>query len=268
MQIEQPTLPEVPQNLKHLEHIEINTSLSNKFDIFNANEATLKSSPVRTFYGERPKKRNTLIISQSLDRAVCDNLSVNDAYQPLIIGPSSNANEFWPEHEIKNFDTQNLGTIYKRQRLVYADANIVFKIYYYINKLNRNSFYSNNHSTNSLKVMADDETIDIDTDSLEISLLQTSCEPIDSKTTTLDSLSSVSEKSTMKSGSELPDDSSDSLQPFSIQPSVRPLLVRQSMSKNCESPETSSPDFSSNPSSGSIPKRQRTYSSSSSTSSK
>ena len=137
-----------------------------------------------------------------------------------------------------------------------------------INQPNRNYFYSNIHSTYSLKVMADEETIDIDTDSLEISLLQTSCEPIDSKTTTLDSLSSVSEKSTMKSGSELPDDSSDSLQPFSIQPSVRPLLVRQSMSKNCESPETSSPDFSSNPSSGSIPKRQRTYSSSSSTSSK
>ena len=116
MQIEQPTLPEVPQNLKNLEPIERNTSLSNKFDIFNANEATIKSSPIQTVYEEKPKKKNTLRFSQSLDRAVCDNLSVNGTYQPLIISPSSNANEFWPEHEIKSFDTQNLGTIYKRER--------------------------------------------------------------------------------------------------------------------------------------------------------
>ena len=74
-----------------------------------------------------------MIIRQSLDRAVCDNLSVNDAYQPLIIGPSSN--EFWPEHEIKNFDTQNLGTIYKRERLVYENANNVFKIYYNLTEI-------------------------------------------------------------------------------------------------------------------------------------
>ena len=69
-------------------------------------EATIKSSPIQTLYEENPKKKNTLRISQSLDRAVCDNLSVNGAYQPLIIGPSLNANEFWPEHEIKSFDTQ------------------------------------------------------------------------------------------------------------------------------------------------------------------
>ena len=128
MQIEQPTLPEVPQNLKDLQPIERNTILSDKFDIFNANEATIKSSSIQTCYEEKPKKKNTSRISQSLDRAVCDNLSVNGAYQPLIIGPTSNANEFWPEHEIKFFDTQNLGTIYKRERLVYEDPNMVFKI--------------------------------------------------------------------------------------------------------------------------------------------
>ena len=116
MQIEQPTLPEVPRNLKHLEPIQRNTSLSNTFDIFNANEAIPKSSPIQTFDEEGPKKKNTLKISQSLDKAVCDNLSVNGAYEPLNIGPSSNANEFWPEQEIKVFDTQNLGTVYKRQR--------------------------------------------------------------------------------------------------------------------------------------------------------
>ena len=128
MQIEQPTLPEVPQNLKHLQPIERNTSLSDKFDIFNANEATIKSSPIQTFYEEKPKKKNTLRISQSLDRAVCDNLSVNGTYQPLIISPSSNANDFWPEHGVKSFDTQNLGAIYKRERLVNEDTNKVFKI--------------------------------------------------------------------------------------------------------------------------------------------
>ena len=128
MQIEQPTLPEVPQNLKNLEPIERNTSLSNKFDIFNANEATIKSSPIQTVYEEKPKKKNTLRFSQSLDRAVCDNLSVNGTYQPLIISPSSNANDFWPEHGVKSFDTQNLGAIYKRERLVYEDTNKVFKI--------------------------------------------------------------------------------------------------------------------------------------------
>ena len=128
MQIEQPTLPEVPQNLKHLEPIERNTSLSNKFDIFNANEATIKSSPIQTVYEEKPKKKNTLRFSQSLDRAVCDNLSVNGTYQPLIISPSSNANDFWPEHGVKSFDTQNLGAIDERERLVYEDTNKVFKI--------------------------------------------------------------------------------------------------------------------------------------------
>ena len=116
MQIEQPTLPEVPRNSKHLEPIQRNTSLSNTFDIFNANEAILKSSPIQTFDEEGPKKKNTLKISQSLDRAVCDNLSVNGGHKPLIIGPSSNANEFWPDYEIKVFDSQNLGTIDKRER--------------------------------------------------------------------------------------------------------------------------------------------------------
>ena len=61
-------------------------------------------------------------------------------------------------------------------------------------------------------------------------------------------------------------DVSDNLRPVSTQSAIRPSLVRQAKSKYSESSETS-PDFSSNPSSGSIPKRQRTYSSSSSSTS-
>ena len=114
--------------------------------------------------------------------------------------------------------------------------------------------------------MADEETIEIDSDSLEIALLQTSCNPLDSNTTTLQSLSPLSEKSATAGSAAVSIDVSDNLRPVSTQSAVRPSLVRQAKSKYSESSETS-PDFSSNPSSGSIPKRQRTYSSSSSSTS-
>ena len=113
--------------------------------------------------------------------------------------------------------------------------------------------------------MAEEEIIEIDADSLEIALLQTSCNQMDSSKATLQSISPLSEK-TLNIGRKksVPVDTLDSSKSGSDHTSIRPSLVRQAKSKHCESPETSSPDLSSNPSSGSIPKRQRTYSPSSS----
>ena len=112
--------------------------------------------------------------------------------------------------------------------------------------------------------MADEEIIEIDADSLEIALLQTSRNQMDTSKT-LQSISPLSEK-TLNIGRKqsVPVDTLDSSKSGSDHTSIRPSLVRQAKSKHCESPETSSPDLSSNPSSGSIPKRQRTYSPSSS----
>ena len=114
--------------------------------------------------------------------------------------------------------------------------------------------------------MADEEIIEIDTDSLEISLMQASCNPTDSTTTTLQSLSPLSEQSGLGGEAAIPAKLTDKSLPTSTNSTIRPSLVRQAKSKYCESPETS-PDLSSNPSSGSILKRQRTYSSSSSSAS-
>ena len=113
--------------------------------------------------------------------------------------------------------------------------------------------------------MADEEIIEIDADSLEIALLQASCNPMDSNKSTLQSISPLSE-TTVSIGrkTSIPAETVDSSKPISEHSLVRPSLVRQTKSKHFESPETSSPDLSSNPSSGSIPKRQRTYSPSSS----
>ena len=113
--------------------------------------------------------------------------------------------------------------------------------------------------------MAEEEIIEIDADSLEIALLQTSRNPMDSTKATLQSISPLTEKS-MNIGQKgsIPVESIDSLKSGSEHAPLRPSLVRQAKSKQCDSPETSSPDLSSNPSSGSIPKRQRTYSPSSS----
>lgn len=112
--------------------------------------------------------------------------------------------------------------------------------------------------------MAEEEIIEIDADSLEIALLQTSCNQMDNSKT-LQSISPLSEK-TLNIGRKqsVPVDTLDSSKSGSDHTTIRPSLVRQAKSRHCESPETSSPDLSSNPSSGSIPKRQRTYSPSSS----
>ena len=115
--------------------------------------------------------------------------------------------------------------------------------------------------------MADEDIIEIDTDSLEIALLQSSRNITDSTTTTLQSSSSLSDKSAVSGGSGIPlIDSSDDLHAAQMHSTIRPTLIRQAKSKHCESSETS-PDISSIPSSGSILKRQRTYSTSSSSTS-
>ena len=114
--------------------------------------------------------------------------------------------------------------------------------------------------------MAEEETIEIDTDSLEIALLQASCNPTDTTSTTLQSLSSLSEQSGLGGDIGIPVNLNDKSLPTSTISTIRPSLVRQAKSKHCESSETS-PDLSSNPSSASIPKRQRTYSASSSSAS-
>ena len=114
--------------------------------------------------------------------------------------------------------------------------------------------------------MADEDNIEIETDSLEIALLQTSCDPSDSATTTLESSSSLSGKSTVVGETSIAVDFSDSLPITQMHSASGPTLLRQAKSKHCASTE-SSPDISSNPSSCSIPKRQRTYSSSSSSTS-
>ena len=111
----------------------------------------------------------------------------------------------------------------------------------------------------------DEEIIEIDADSLEIALLQASCNPIDSNKANLQSISPMSE-TTVSIGrkTSIPVETVDNSKSISEHTVGRPSLVRQAKSKHCESPDLSSPDLSSNPSSGSIPKRQRTYSPSSS----
>ena len=78
---------------------------------------------------------------------------------------------------------------------------------------------------------------------------------MDTSKASLQSISPLSEKTqSIGRKKSVPVDTLDSSKSGSDHTSIRPSLVRQAESKHWESPGTSSPDLSSNPSSGNIPK--------------